>query len=187
MKNINRRAFLKRTALTAAALSAPIRSWSQLSPSDEVRMAVVGFRGRGGDHLKGLSAVPGVRITGLCDVDRIVLDAEMAKWKERGTELEGHTDIRQLLESKNVDAVSIATPNHWHSLATIWAIQAGKDVYVEKPVSHNVSEGRRIVEAARKYNKTCQTGTQCRSMTGTREAMQFLHEGKLGKISVARG
>jgi len=187
MKNINRRAFLKRTALTAAALSAPIRSWSQLSPSDEVRMAVVGFRGRGGDHLKGLSAVPGVRITGLCDVDRIVLDAEMAKWKERGAELEGHTDIRRLLESKNVDAISIATPNHWHSLAAIWAIQAGKDVYVEKPVSHNVWEGRKLVEAARKYKRIVQTGTQSRSSTGIKECLQWIKEGNLGKIILARG
>src|SRR6266700_1066390 len=187
MKNINRRAFLKRTALTAAALSAPIRSWSQLSPSDEVRMAVVGFRGRGGDHLKGLSAVPGVRITGLCDVDRIVLDAEMAKWKERGTELEGHTDIRQLLESKDIDAVSIATPNHWHSLAAIWAIQAGKDVYVEKPVCHNVWEGRQLVKFARSHNKIVQTGTQCRSSSGIREAVEWVQQGNLGKILIARG
>src|SRR5258708_16768616 len=98
MKNINRRAFLRSTALTTAALSAPIRSWSQLSPSDEVRMAVVGFHGRGGDHLKGLSAVPGVRITGLCDVDRTVLDAELAKWKERGAERQSHPNNRRLLE-----------------------------------------------------------------------------------------
>src|SRR5712664_1906113 len=187
MKNINRRAFLKSTALTTAALSSPIRSWSQLSPSDEVRMAVVGFRGRGGDHLKGLSAVPGVRITGLCDVDRTVLDAEMAKWKERGTELEGHTDIRRLLESKDVDAVSIATPNHWHSLAAIWAIQAGKDVYVEKPVSHNVWEGRQLVKAARKYERIVQTGTQMRSSTGVREAVAWIQAGNLGKIKLVRG
>src|SRR6266849_2396354 len=188
MENISRRAFLKNTALTTAALASPIRSWSQLSPSDEVRMAVVGFRGRGGDHLKGLSALPGVRITGLCDVDRTVLDAEKAKWKERGTEVEGHTDIRQLLESKNVDAISIATPNHWHALATIWAIQAGKDVYVEKPVSHNVSEGRRAVEFARKHNKMVQTGTQSRSsIEGIKAAVDWVKEGHLGKIKVARG
>src|SRR5712692_10268384 len=179
MKHINRRAFLKSTALTAAAFSSPIRSWSQLSPSDEVRMAVVGFRGRGGDHLKGLSAVPGVRITGLCDVDRTVLDAELAKWKERGAELEGHTDIRRLLESKNVDAISIATPTHWHSLAAIWAIQAGKDVYVEKPVSHNVWEGRRIVEFARRHNRIVQTGTQIRSQPGIRQAIEFVTSGQI--------
>src|SRR5712692_9032918 len=187
MKNINRRAFLKRTALTTAALSSPIRSWSQLSPSDEVRMAVVGFRGRGGDHLKGLSAVPGVRLTGLCDVDRNVLDAEMAKWKERGAELEGHTDIRQLLESKNVDAVSIATPTHWHSLAAIWAIQAGKDVYVEKPVSHNVWEGRQLVKAAEAHKRIVQMGVQSRSGYGLAHALEWANAGNLGKLIYARG
>jgi predicted dehydrogenase len=107
--------------------------------------------------------------------------------KARGATPKFEQDIRKVLDDKNIDIVSIATPNHWHALAAIWALQAGKHVYVEKPVSHNVSEGRRIVEAARKYNRICQTGTQCRSMPGTRQAMAFLHEGKLGKISVARG
>ncbi len=83
--------------------------------------------------------------------------------------------------------MSIATPNHWHALAAIWAMQAGKDVYVEKPVSHNVSEGRRIVEAARKYNKICQTGTQSRSTKGMREAIDYIHSGKIGEVKVARG
>src|SRR5579859_1791593 len=91
------------------------------------------------------------------------------------------------MEDKTIDIVSIATPNHWHALAAIWALQNGKDVYVEKPVSHNVSEGRRIVEAARKYNKICQAGTQSRSGTGLREAMKYLHDGKMGKVTVARG
>lgn len=92
-----------------------------------------------------------------------------------------------MLEDKNIDIVSIATPNHWHALAAIWAMQAGKDVYVEKPVSHNVSEGRRIVEAARKYNKICQTGTQSRTNAGMRQAMAYVQSGKLGKIGLARG
>ena len=98
-----------------------------------------------------------------------------------------HGDIRKLLENNDIDAVSIATPNHWHSLAAIWAIQAGKDVYVEKPVSHNVWEGRQLVNAARKHNRIVQTGTQSRSSTGLIEAMQWLHDGNLGKIKVARG
>jgi predicted dehydrogenase len=96
-------------------------------------------------------------------------------------------DFRKLLDDKTIDIISIATPNHWHSLMAVWAIQAGKDVYVEKPVSHNISEGRRVVEAARRYNRICQAGTQCRSMTGTRAAMGFLRNGKLGKITLARG
>ena len=92
-----------------------------------------------------------------------------------------------MFDDKSVDIVSTATPNHWHACVAIWAIQAGKDVYVEKPVSHNVSEGRRIVEAARKYNKICQTGTQCRSMPGTIEAIEYVHAGKIGQLKVARG
>ena len=95
--------------------------------------------------------------------------------------------MREAFDDKSVDIVTTATPNHWHALVGIWAMQAGKDVYVEKPVSHNVSEGRRIVEAARKYNSICQTGTQCRSNEGMRDAMQYVHDGKIGKVKVARG
>jgi predicted dehydrogenase len=106
--------------------------------------------------------------------------------------LQGHMpryeqDLRNVVIDKDVDVVSIATPNHWHALAAIWALQNGKDVYVEKPVSHNVREGRRIVEAARRYNRICQTGTQSRSSAGMRDAMAYLHSGKLGKIRLARG
>src|SRR5439155_544249 len=119
--------------------------------------------------------------------DRQVLDKEVDRWKQKGKQVQGYTDLRKLLESKNVDAVSIATPNHWHSLAAIWAIQAGKDVYVEKPISHNVWEGRKVVEAARKYNRIVQAGTQCRSSTGIRDAVQWVREGNLGKIQSSRG
>jgi len=95
--------------------------------------------------------------------------------------------LRKVLDDKDIDAVSIATPNHWHALAAIWACQAGKDVYVEKPVSHNVSEGRRMVEAARKYGRIVQTGTQCRSHQGIQDAVEFLRAGKLGKLYMAKG
>src|SRR5690606_8138996 len=96
-------------------------------------------------------------------------------------------DLRKLLEDKSIDVVSIATPNHLHSLQAIWAMQAGKDVYVEKPVSHNVSEGRRCVEAARKYERICQAGTQSRSNPGMQEAIAFVQSGKIGDVKVARG
>ncbi len=188
MKTITRRNFLKSTVLTAAAANLPLPSFTQeISPSDEIRVAVVGFKGRGGDHLKELSGLKGVRITALCDVDRDVLGKEVQNRKAKGQEVEGHVDIRKLLESKKIDAVSIATPNHWHALAAIWSIQAGKDVYVEKPVSHNVWEGRKIVEAARKYQRIVQTGTQCRSSSGIRDAVQWVREGNLGKIIISRG
>ena len=107
--------------------------------------------------------------------------------KAQGKAPKFEQDLRKVIDDKSIDIVTIATPNHWHALAAIWAMQAGKDVYVEKPVSHNVSEGRRIVEAARKYNQICQAGTQSRSSTGMREAMDFLHAGKLGKVTLARG
>ncbi|SVD53484.1 uncharacterized protein METZ01_LOCUS406338, partial [marine metagenome] len=99
----------------------------------------------------------------------------------------GYTDIRQMLENKDLDVVTIATPNHWHSLAAIWAIQAGKDVYVEKPVSHNVWEGRQLVNAARKYKKIVQTGTQSRSSKCLQDAVKWVQAGNLGKIKVSRG
>ena len=181
---MNRRSFVRKSALGVAAFSASARSWSQVkSANEDVRLAVIGFGGRGKDHLSGLSKVPGVRITGLCDVDENTLRAEA----EKRPGVETHTDFRRLLESKNIDAVSIATPNHWHSLAAIWAIQAGKDVYLEKPVSHNVWEGRKVVEAARKYQKIVQTGTQSRSSFAIRQAVEWVQKGNLGKILVARG
>ena len=164
MKHLTRRSFLKSAAVTTAAVSWSAKSWSQIpSANDDVRFATVGFGGRGGDHIGGLSKVKGCRIAGLCDVDDAILSREKKKWDDKGVTVETSKDIRKLLESKNIDAISIATPNHWHALAAIWAVQAGKDVYVEKPVSHNVWEGRKIVEAARKYQKIVQTGTQSRS------------------------
>lgn len=184
MKNSNRRAFVKQSIFTAGVLSLPASAWAQgLSSSDEVNVAVVGVGGRGGDHLKGLSEQPNVRIAAICDVDEKIL-AGAAKRHEKA---QTYTDMRKMLENKSIDAVSFATPNHWHALGAIWAVQAGKDVYVEKPVSHNVWEGRKIVEAARKYKKIVQTGTQSRSSSGIKEAVQWVRDGNLGKILVARG
>ena len=188
MNKLNRRSFLKSAAITTAAVSWSAKSWSQVaSANDDVRVAVVGFGGRGGDHLSGLSKVKGTRIAGLCDVDDAVLGKEKKKWDDKGVTVETHKDIRRLLESKNIDVISIATPNHWHALGAIWAVQAGKDVYLEKPVSHNVFEGRKIVEAARKYGKMVQTGTQSRSSHAIKEAIEWVNAGNLGKITAARG
>ncbi|MDX1952473.1 MAG: Gfo/Idh/MocA family oxidoreductase [Verrucomicrobiota bacterium] len=185
---MNRRNFLRSSAFAAGALSFSARSWSQVTgANDDIRVAVIGFNGQGKSHIEGFRKIPGVRLTALCDVDSTILDREAEKFKGRNEPIETYTDIRKLLESKNVDVISIATPNHWHALGAVWAIQAGKDVYVEKPVSHNVWEGRKIVEAARKHHRIVQTGTQSRSNPGIIEAMQFLHQEKLGKIKLARG
>ena len=189
MKSLNRRSFLKRTALGAATVSWTARSWSQIEGSNsDIRVAVVGFGGRGQSHIDGFGKMAGVRITSLCDVDSTVMAKGVAQFTKRNQEVAQFTDIRKLLESKNVDAISIATPNHWHSLAGIWAIQAGKDVYTEKPVSHNVFEGRQFVNAARKYKKIVQTGTQSRSSRkGIQAAVDWVKAGNLGKIVIARG
>ena len=188
MNKITRRTFIRNSAFTAAAFSLPARSWAQVDGSNsDVRFAVIGFNGRGGDHIKEIAKVKGARVTALCDADENVLNGGVAQFQKDGKKVEAFKDMRRLLESKEIDAVSIATPNHWHSLAAIWAIQAGKDVYVEKPVCHNVWEGRQLVKFARAHNKIVQTGTQCRSSSGIREAVEWLQAGNLGKILIARG
>jgi predicted dehydrogenase len=192
MKQLTRRNFLKTSLLATTALSLPARAWSQISGANEdIRIAVIGFGGRGGDHIHGYrklrQAGEKVRIVALCDVDIDILSRAVKGFHDQGESVAGFTDLRPLLESKEVDAVSIATPNHWHSLATIWACQAGKDVYVEKPISHNVWEGRQAVHAARKYQRIVEAGTQCRSSTGIAEAVDWVHQGNLGKVLIARG
>ncbi len=143
----NRRRFLSQSAATGVFYIAKT-SWAQKSPGDTVNVAVVGFGGRGGSHISGYRALgkEGVRVAALCDVDQKVLEKGVAGFKDEKLRPAGYRDIRKLLENKDIDVITIATPNHWHALATIWAMQAGKDVYVEKPVSHNVWEGRQIVE-----------------------------------------
>ena len=185
-KNFTRRSFLKTSALAAGALSLPARSWAQVpGANQDIRMAVVGFHGRGKDHIGEWSKMAGVRLTALCDVDRAVLDAGVAQCEKKGLTVEGFTDIRKLLASGNVDAISIAAPNHWHALASVWAMQNGKDVYVEKPVSYDIWEGQQMMEAARRYKKIVQAGTQSRSSLGIKQAVEWVQQGHLGKILVA--
>lgn len=153
-----------------------------------MNVAVIGIRSRGRDHIRALAEIPDVRIATLCDLDPRLLPAAVAEVEKlTGTRPSTETEYRKVLEDKDIDAVSIATPNHWHALQTIWACQAGKDVYVEKPVSHTILEGRKMVEAARKYGRVVQTGTQARSNWGTIQAMDFLKQGGLGEIFMARG
>jgi predicted dehydrogenase len=190
MKNLNRRNFLKTSLYTGATVAWTAKSWAAVKgANDSIRVGVVGFKGRGQAHLSGYRslAAEGVKVVGLCDVDQKVLDAGVDAAKKKNETVTAHADMRQMFERKDLDCVSIATPNHWHALAAIWAIQAGKDVYVEKPVSHNVWEGRKIVEAARKYNRIVQTGTQSRSSANIAQAVKLVNEGKLGKIEVVRG
>ena len=184
---MNRRSFLKSTIAASAALSLPARIHAQ-SPgaNDDIRVAVIGFNGRGGDHIGNYLKAKGVRIVALCDVDAKVLEKGKAQLAAKGADVATHQDIRKLLESKEVDAISIATPNHWHSLAAIWGCQAGKDVYVEKPVSHNVWEGRQLVKAAEVHNRIVQMGVQSRSGVGLANALDWLKSKPLGKVKYAR-
>jgi predicted dehydrogenase len=194
---IDRRLFLDHAALlgvTATLLGnsrasrAEEATKARAKASDTLRVAVVGVRGRGMDHVNGFAGRHNCVVTHVCDADSgVVGNAMKTLENKQGKAPTFVQDIRKLVEDPNIDIISIATPNHWHALMAIWAMQNGKHVYVEKPVSHNVLEGRRTVEVARKTGKICQTGTQSRSAKGMREAIAFLHDGKLGKIKLARG
>jgi predicted dehydrogenase len=193
MNKIPRRKFIRNSLLAAAAFKAwPLIAQSSaksriIGANGDIRCAVVGFNGRGKNHIEAFSKLEGTRLVALCDVDSVVLGKEMQKVTDAGEKVEGYSDIRKLLENKDIDVVTFATPHHWHALGAIWAAQAGKDVYVEKPASHEVWEGRKMVEAARKYNCIMQVGSQCRSSVGLQEAIAWLHEGHLGKIIRVRG
>lgn len=195
MFKLSRREMLERSMLAAAAAvtaqgvpSVGVAFEGSTSPNEKLRIAVVGCNGRGGEHINEWLKRKDCEIVAICDVDESVGQRRIADIEKRsGQKPKYYQDLRKCFEDKNVDIASIATPNHWHALAAIWAIQAGKDVYVEKPVSHNVLEGRRIVQAARKHKKIVQTGTQCRSMGGTIEAIKFIKDGGVGEVKLARG
>jgi predicted dehydrogenase len=179
----NRRTFLG----TAALMAASRRLAPAASPNDRVRLAVIGVRSRGADLARGFAANKNAEVVALCDVDarvvgRPVKSLEDASGKAPRTE----SDFRRLLDDKTIDAVAIATPDHWHALIAVMACQAGKDVYVEKPASHNLVEGRRMVEAARRYQRTVQLGTQRRSAEVVKDAVAFVRSGGIGKVGLAR-
>src|SRR4029453_14301403 len=179
--HMNRRHFLMSTAVMAGG--AAVRGWS---PNETVRMAVVGCGGRGSSPVNAWCGMQNVEIVALCDV-------EESHIPDKGKEAKGmkkpatYVDFRKLLEDKSIDAVSLATPNHWHTLQTIWACQAGKDVYVEKPCSHNVFESQQIIAAARKHNRLVQQGSQSRSSPALQEGVQRLKSGEFGEVYMARG
>src|SRR5688572_18775143 len=176
---MNRRYFLMTSTALAAQTVRPAKS-----ANDTVRVAVVGCGGRGNSHVSAWTSQPNVELAGLVDVDDTHSERYVGALQKRGkTAPPVFRDIRKVLDDKNIDAVSIASPNHWHTLQTIWACQAGKDVYVEKPCSHNVFESQQIVAAARKYNRIVQQGSQSRSSPALREAVQRLREGELDRKS----
>jgi predicted dehydrogenase len=189
MSPLSRRTFLKTSAVAAAGAAMPAKSWGQIMGSNaDLRVGVIGLNGRGQNHLSSLAKIPGVRIVALCDPDSAVLDKTKANAiGSRLTDLKMYADMRDMFANKDIDAVTIATPNHWHTLAAIWAMQAGKDVYLEKPVSHTIWESHQVVAAAKKYGRVVQAGTQIRSGEGLREAVAYVQSGALGKITASRG
>lgn len=170
---------------TGAALASQIVA---RGANDKIRIAVLGVNGRGKDHIKGFMSQPDAEVVMLCDPDRSILEKRAAEFESTyRKKVSTEPDLRKVFENKSIDAVSIATPNHWHALAAIWACQAGKDVYVEKPGAHGVFEGRKLVEAAHKYKRIVQHGVQLRSSEAIQEAVQKLRSGVIGDVYMSRG
>jgi predicted dehydrogenase len=187
---ISRREFTSQSMMVAAAAVMGAPAARVLGANDRVVLASIGIRGQGNSLKRGFARLKGVEIKTLCDIDANLFDSRVndARLKDVPTFKPGTVqDLRRVLDDKDVDAILIAAPNHWHALATIWGIQAGKHVYVEKPASHTVWEGRKMIEAARKHNKIVQVGTMNRSRKAVVEAIKFLHEGGIGDVYMARG
>jgi predicted dehydrogenase len=191
MNRCTRRDFITGAATIAAGavlnLNRSKTVWSKaLGANDDIRVAIVGLRKKGKQHIDIFPRLPGVRVTALCDADKQFLDIEAKKFADRKEKVDTYVDYRKLLDDKNIDAVVIVTPDHWHALMMVWACQAGKDVYVEKPASYNIWEGRKMVEAARKYERIVQVGSQNRSDVGLRAAVPYIKNGNLGNIKLIR-
>ncbi len=174
----------RRTLLASTALSAT----RVLGANEKVNLTLIGLGGRGQDHARFYSEVGDANIAGICDVNQAARERGVALVEKlTGRKPKEYSDMRQVFDDKSVDALSMATPNHWHALGTIMACQAGKDVYCEKPASHNLFEGRQMIAAARKYGRMVQVGSQSRSIGHKIEAMRLLREGVIGKVYLAKG
>ncbi len=192
-----RRDTLKKLTTAAATISIggmgfSAKSYGRIIGANErINMAVIGIRGQGYGHIRrwaGMAKEENILLKTICDVDEQLYAERIATATELQGEAPGtEVDMRKVFDDQDIDAVSFATPNHWHALGTIWACQAGKDVYVEKPSCHNVFEGRKMIEAARKYDRIVQVGFQNRSIENVRRAIQLLHEGVIGDVFMARG
>lgn len=191
MSQQSRRSFLKNTLAAAATITiAGTKSSGRvLGANETIRLGVAGVNGRGRAHVSSFSKLKNVEIVYLIDPDTrtFAKPLDLLSKAKQAAKPKLVQDVRKALEDKNLDAISIATPNHWHALMTIWACAAGKDVYVEKPCSHEVHEGRMAVDAARKYNRIVQHGTQGRSDATARHIAALVKAGTLGKLLVSRG
>lgn len=186
MQSVNRREFVTVAAGAVGAVS--VLTGKSKGANDAIRIGVVGFNGQGTSHIHEFSKLNGVEVVALCDVDKKVLDDRANKLeKDTGRKIKRFTDVREIVEDANIDAISTATPNHWHALVGYLAMRAGKDVYVEKPCSHNIFEGQQLIAAARKYQRIFHHGTQGRSSIEVQSAIDFLNKGGIGKVHTAKG
>ena len=191
MNRLNRRQFIGGSVAAGIALATP--GSKVRGANNDIRLGVIGvgssvkIGGMGKKEIRAHLKIPGIRFTALCDCDKAHLMPEIERLREHNPSIRAYTDMRELLDDKNVDAVIVTTPNHWHALATIWACQAGKDVYVQKPTAHTIFEGRKMVEAARKYKRIVQAPHGPRERTGFAEAFEYVRQGKLGRILYAHG
>src|SRR5712671_6116233 len=185
MTSLTRRHFFYSAGMTLTAAQAT----RVMGANDKVQVGIVGLGGRGTDHVKTyLTLTNDATIGALCDVNQAALERAQTTVERGGQQKpKGYADMRELFADKNIDAVSMPLPNHWHALSTIWACQAGKDVYVEKPACYNIFEGTKMIEAARKYQRMVQVGSQARSSPNRQRAVQLLREGVIGRVYMARG
>lgn len=187
----SRRQFVKAAAVGTAGVGFGLAASTYANipgANERVRIGVVGIRGMGFGHIKGYTKLKHAEVAALCDVDENILAGRMADVaKMDASKPDAYVDIRKLLEDKNIDAISVATPNHWHALAAFWAAQAGKHAAIEKPGTHNIFEGQQLIKAAEKYNVLIQHHAERRTFKGFQEAVRFLHEGGLGEIYMAKG
>jgi predicted dehydrogenase len=186
MKRIRRRDFLKTGLLAAAAARVRLPAWAQVvGANDTIRLGVAGLNGMGWSHVERFQGLEGARVVAICDPDRRLLERRREEFPGEKAGLRSFADIREMLDAKDVDAVVVAAPDHWHALAGIWAMQAGKDVYIEKPLTYCISEGRLLVHAAEKYGRIAQTGSQHRSCPATMKVRESVEAGKLGAVQWA--
>jgi predicted dehydrogenase len=184
--SVRRREFLKTTLMTGAAAQVPLSAWARVAgANDAIRTGVVGINGKGWGHVEDLQSVEDVRVVALCDPDRRLLARRRAELEKKKEKVETFVDIREMLDKAALDVVVVATPDHWHALAAVWAMQAGTDVYVEKPLTYCIWEGRQLVAAARRYGRIAQTGSQHRSCPATHKIREYVQSGKLGAVQFA--
>jgi len=186
----SRRTFIKKSVAAGSLVAAAptVVSAKVFGANDRINAAVLGLNGRGKSHVSSLMNQDNVQVTVICDPDMNILKERQKEFKENyGKDVALEQDLRRVMDNKDIDVVSIASPNHWHALSVIWACQAGKDAYVEKPGTHNIWEGRKMVEAVQKYDRIVQHGVQLRSSPAINQAIQLLREGYIGRVYMSRG